>query len=173
MRHPVRDVHINSVNTGGRNFTHTLHVLLAPLLCIRSDPHIFIAFPDPKRSSAGKYRGLTCDLALQPIGMIFDNRVRGLVGMCRNAFCASDVHVHFIVGLVYLLRYVPQDFEFLSRIEKALVASGDVVVHFNAEDVIFGRLAYDLIRIVTIQAVGADAYLMGPILFGLLSSRIG
>ena len=69
---------------------------------------------------------------------------------------------------MHLFGYGANDLQFLCGVEKTFVASGNVVVHFNAEDMIFGRLAYDLIRIVAVQTVRADAYVVGPILFGLL-----
>ena len=38
---------------------------------------------------------------------------------------------------------------------------------------VFGRLAHDLVRIVAVQAVGTDAYFVGPILLVLLRRRVG
>ena len=50
------------------------------------------------------------------------------------------------------------------RIDKALVASGNIVVHLNAEDVAVLRVGDNLVRVVWLQAVRPDAYVVGPVL---------
>ena len=55
---------------------------------------------------------------------------------------------------------------FSSGIDEALVAPGNIVVHFNAEDVALLGVADNLFRIVGLQAVRPDAHVVGPILAG-------
>ncbi len=64
MRHPVRDVDVNSIDPSSGNLPHPLHVDLAPILRIRADPYILIAFSYPEGGAASKDRRLSCDLAL-------------------------------------------------------------------------------------------------------------
>ena len=98
--------------------------------------------------------------------MIFHHRMCGLVSVRRNAFGASDINEGLIVGLVRLLRYFANDFEFGCGIAEALVPPGDVVVDFNPEYIASLRALYDVVRVAAFQAIGADAHVVRPILSG-------
>src|SRR5664279_4461098 len=47
MRHPIWNVHVNSINASSSNLTNTLHVRLAPLRRVGADPHIFVTLRYP------------------------------------------------------------------------------------------------------------------------------
>ena len=104
--------------------------------------------------------------------MIFQYGVRGLVRVGGNALRTRDIHKGLIVGLVRLFGYRTEHLELGSGVEKALVASGNVIVHFNAKDMVLTSLAYGLIRIVVVQAICRNAHRVGPILLGLLTGRV-
>src|SRR5262249_20381519 len=48
MGHPVRNVHIDSIDARSGDLPNTLHVDLAPFGGVRTNPDILIALPDPK-----------------------------------------------------------------------------------------------------------------------------
>ena len=98
VRHPIGDVHIDSINFRARYLPHAFHVNLAPGRSIRTDPHIFIAFADPESAAASKDRRFSRNLPLQPIRMLLGQRVRSLFRVCRNALGSSDVNKSVVPG---------------------------------------------------------------------------
>src|SRR5437899_8751471 len=64
VRHPVRNVDIDPIDSRARDLPHPLHVDLAPLAGIRRHPNVFIALPDPKRRTPAEDSGLPGDLPL-------------------------------------------------------------------------------------------------------------
>src|SRR5438445_6937318 len=130
MRHPVRNVNVNAVNSGGGDLANALHVLFAPGFGVRANPDVFVAFANPERSAAGEDGGLTRDFALEPIGMIFDDRVGGLFGIRSDAFSAGDVDEGLVASF---MRFFGDGFdgsEFFGWVEKTFVAARKVVVNF-------------------------------------------
>src|ERR1043166_3694236 len=95
----------------------------------------------------------------------------GLVGMCSNALCPGNVNVDLIVRLVGQLGYFTKSVQLLCWIQKTFVAAGNIIVHFNAVNMIFGSIANNFFQrdIAMVQSVSADANLMSPILLCLLS----
>src|SRR5438132_5829439 len=112
MRHPVRNVNVNAVDAGPRDLPDTFHVDLAPFPRIRSHPNIFVSFLDPKCGSAAKNRRLTCDLALQQVGMIFRHRACSFVPMTRHALRPCDVDESIIADAMGFLRDRPNPRQF-------------------------------------------------------------
>src|ERR1700676_5309695 len=71
VSHPIRNVHVKSVDARCGNLAHALHVSFPPFYGIRADPHVFVTGSDPESGTGSKYRRLAGNLSLQPIGMIF------------------------------------------------------------------------------------------------------
>src|SRR5262249_14628787 len=104
MRHPVRNVYIDSVNSGCGNLPDALHVSVAPRLGVGTDPDIFVTWPDPECCTRGKESRFAGDLALDPIGMVFHHGMCGFVCIRGNAFGAGDVDEGFVSRGVRALR---------------------------------------------------------------------
>src|SRR5205807_9897283 len=104
VRDPVRDVDVDPIDSRARDLPHALHVSLAPLAGIRTHPYVFIAFPDPKRRAPAEDCRLARDLPLQPVRMLFRQRVRRRVRIRRYAFRARDVYEGAVARPVRLFR---------------------------------------------------------------------
>src|ERR1700748_2038122 len=92
VRHPVRDIDIDSIDTGRRDLANEAHVARAPCGCEWRNPDIFIALPDPEGCPAPEHSRRSVDLSLHPVGMILEKRVRRLDSIRRDAFETGDVH---------------------------------------------------------------------------------
>ena len=86
MCHPIGNIHVNPVNSRGRNLTDLVHVDFAPLSGVGTDPHVFVSLGDPEGSAAAEDSGFACDLSLHPVGMIFEKRVLPFNCMGSDAF---------------------------------------------------------------------------------------
>src|SRR5262249_25649974 len=143
-----------------------LHVDLAPLGGIRTDPNILVALGNPEGSTAAEDGRLSGEFALQPVRMIFRKSVRRLVCVCRNALCARNVNESVVVRLMGLFGDRTDSSKFFGGIEKTLVATGNVVVDFNTEDSARSGVGDDLGRALAVESVGADADVVRPVLVG-------
>src|SRR4051812_30726368 len=98
--------------------------------------------------------------------MFFGEGVRRLVGMGGDALGSCDVDERVVAGFMRRIRDGFDGREFFLGMQVALVAAGDVVVDFNAEDAGAGGIGDDLVGVTALQAVGADAHVVRPILTG-------
>src|SRR5581483_1546553 len=80
-----------------------------------------------------------------------------------NALEARDVNESAVVRTVSLRGDRLDRLKLRFRMQKAFVAAGNVVVHFNSEHAIFLRAADDLVSIPGAQTVGPNADVVGPI----------
>jgi hypothetical protein len=71
------------------------------------------------------------------------------------------------------LRHATNGFEFFFGMEKALVAPGNVVVDFNAEDTAVAGFLSNFRRVGGAEPVGSDASVMAPILARRVGLRVG
>src|SRR5581483_10743051 len=71
VRHPIRNIDIDPIDSGARNLPDPLHVDLAPGRSIGADPDIFVTLSYPEWSSPAENCRLAGDLSLQPIRMFF------------------------------------------------------------------------------------------------------
>ena len=85
--------------------------------------------------------------------MFLGQGVRSLVGIRRDAFRAGDIHIGAIARLVRFFGYGADGVQLLFRVYEALVSSGNIVVHLDAEDVALLGIADNLVRAVVAQAV--------------------
>ena len=99
--------------------------------------------------------------------MVLGHAVSCLSGVSRDALSAGDVNECVIAGGVRLLGHRADCLQLFRRVDKALVTSGNIVIHFDAEDVTGYGALNNLIRIVRSQAVAGDANEVGPVLVGL------
>ena len=76
--------------------------------------------------------------------MILGQRVRAGVGVLRDALGPGDVHERAVPSRVSLGGQLPDGRELRLRIQEALVAAGDVVVHLDAEDMAVRGIAHDV-----------------------------
>src|SRR5437588_9839995 len=97
--------------------------------------------------------------------MLLGQRVRRLVCIGGDAFCSRDIYKSMIPGVVGGARQFANSSEFFSRIHKALVTPGNIVIHLNTIDVAFAGQSNDLISVVRSQAVGSDPRVMHPVRF--------
>ena len=165
MRHPVRDVDIDSIDACGRDLPDAFHVNLAPLGRKRTDPHVLVALGDPERRASAKNCGLSGDLALQPVRMILGKRMRRLIRVSGDALQARDVDERMISSRVSSLRNRMNRRELFFRLEKTFISSGDIVVYLNPRNMTLLRLANDSCRIVFgLQRPRADADIVRPVL---------
>src|SRR5215470_10104029 len=164
VRHPVRNIHIDAINSCCSNLPHPFHINLAPFLCVRSDPYVLVPLLDPEGSSFSKNCRLSGDLALQPIRMLFGQRMCSLIRVCGDAFGASDVNKGAVARLVSFLSYSPDCLQFFLGMEKAFVASRDVIVHFNSEHVAVPGVTNNSIWFISSKAIRSDAHVVRPIL---------
>src|SRR6266550_2314717 len=100
--------------------------------------------------------------------MVFGHSVRRLISVCGDAFSTGDVYERPVARMVRLLRDGTDRFQFLSGIKEALVSARNVIIYLNPEYVVFGSLAHNFLRTVSLQAVGADSYHVCPIHTGRL-----
>src|SRR5207245_7466866 len=89
--HPVRNVHVQSVDTGCRNLPDSLHIGLAPVRCIWADPYVFIPWLDPEGCTRMEHRRFARNLPLHPLRMIFHHSVSGLVSIWGNTLRSGHV----------------------------------------------------------------------------------
>ena len=164
VRHPVRDIDVDAVNARCGDLPHSLHINLAPLRRVGTDPHILVTLNDPEGITTAKDRGLARDLALQPLRMVLDHRMRRLCGVGRDALQPRDVNERVVSGFVRALGHGTNRGEFFLRMQEALVAAGNVVVHLDAEHVTIPRISYDLVGVVALESVSRDAHKIRPIL---------
>src|SRR5208282_3781379 len=148
--HPVRDIHVNSVDASARDLAHAFHVGLTPIWRIRADPYILIAFSYPERAPPPEDCRLAGYFSLQPVGMFFGECVRGLVGVGGDALSSGDVDEGVIACCVRFLSHFADRLQFLFRAHKALIASLNVVVDLNAEYAIFLGAANDALGVVAL-----------------------
>src|SRR5580704_6598344 len=165
MRHPIRDVDIDSVNACGRDLPHPLHISLPPLGGVRTDPDVLVAGANPEGRSPAENRGLACNFALQPIGMILRQRVSGLIAVRGDAFGTGDVNEGVVSSLMCRFRHVMNRLQLFFWLEEAFVAPRDIVVDFNAEYPARLGLIDNLLRVAALQAVGPNAGIVSPVLF--------
>ena len=97
--------------------------------------------------------------------MVLGERVRVPVGVLRDALGAGDVDEGAVPGGVGLVRQFPDGGELLLRMEEALVAAGDVVVHLDAEHMAVGGLAHDRGGPLLRGAIAADPNAVCPVLW--------
>ena len=164
VRHPIRDVHVDAIDTRRGNLAHPRHVLLAPGSGVRRDPDVLVALSDPERRATGEDGGFAAALALEPVRMILRQRVRVAVGVLRDALGPGDVHERAVASRVRLAGERANVSQLHVGIEEALVASGDVVVHLDAKDMAVRGVAHDVGGRPSAQAVAGDAHAMGPVL---------
>ena len=144
VRHPVRDVHVDAIDTRRGDLAHPRHVLLAPGRGVRRDPDVLVALSDPEGRAAGEDGGFAAALALEPVRMILGQRVRVAVGVLRDALGPGDVHERAVASRVRLAGERANVSQLRVGIEEALVAAGDVVVHLDAEDMAVRGVAHDV-----------------------------
>src|ERR1039457_5461027 len=48
VRHPIRDIDIDAINSRGSDLADAFHIDFAPVRCVRTDPCIFFALGDPE-----------------------------------------------------------------------------------------------------------------------------
>ena len=163
--HPVGNVHVDAVDARGRDLANSFHVLLTPGLGVGRDPDILVALPYPEGRAARERGGLARELPLKPVGMVLGEGVRALVAVLRDALGAGDVDEGTVPGSVGRFRQLPDRSELFLRIEEALVATSDVVVHLDAEHMAVRGLAHDgggpLLR----GAIAADPDAVCPVLW--------
>jgi len=58
--------------------------------------------------------------------------------------------------------------QFLLWIQEAFIAAGDIVVHFDAEDIALLGVANDAFSVGMIQAISTNPHVVGPVLLGVL-----
>ena len=165
VRHPVRNVDVDAVDTSGCDLAHALHVKLAPCGRVGGYPHILFAFGDPESGVGAENSGLSRDLALQPARMIFREGMRA-VGVLRNTFGSGDVDEGFVVGLMRGERDLANRCEFGGRIEQTFVPAGDIVVDFDSVNAAGLGPLNDLLRVVRTEWEGGDADLAHPVAIG-------
>src|SRR5205823_5220966 len=127
---------------------------------------ILVTRRDPERGPRSEDRRLPGTLALQPVRMVFGERMRALASIRGNAFQARDVDEGAIAGLMGFFGEVVDGRELVPRVEEALVTAGHVVVGFNPEDVTLLRFANDGRSIGGRKRPGGDADVVRPILLG-------
>ena len=97
--------------------------------------------------------------------MILAQRVLHLIAMRGDALSSGNVDERVVVLAVRGLSHVADRLQFFFRMQKAFVASGNVVVHFDPEHSAGLRIAHNLQRIAAFQPIGADANVVSPVLF--------
>src|SRR6266480_4532895 len=108
--------------------------------------------------------------------MFFGQGVSRLIRVRRNAFGTGDVYERPIADTVRLLGDGMNGFEFLSGIKEAFVSAPNVVVYLDSEDVAFGGLAHNRLRIISLKTVGANSHHVCPIhglWFGCIRNQAG
>ena len=103
MCHPVWYVHVDPINSRSRNLAHALHVSLAPLGSIGADPNVLVAGGNPKGRAPAKDRRLAGKLPLNPIGVVFKERVRPLGCVGSDALQPGNVNECIITRCMGLL----------------------------------------------------------------------
>src|SRR5207248_2545375 len=96
--------------------------------------------------------------------MVFGQGVRSLIGVCRDALCAGDIDERVVVSLVSLLGDRADGIQLFGGIEKAFIAAGNIVVDLDAEDFAGHGVGNDLVGAFSVEPVGADADVVGPVL---------
>src|ERR1700691_2420719 len=89
--HPVGNVHVNSVDSRGRNLPYPLHVSFSPGWRVRANPHILVTLRYPESRAASKDRRVSTDLPLEQVGMILGEGMGSFVGVGRDALGSGDV----------------------------------------------------------------------------------
>ena len=59
MRHPVRNVHVDAIDSSGGDLPDSAHVNLAPFRRVGTNPDILVAFGDPECGARTEDSGLT------------------------------------------------------------------------------------------------------------------
>src|SRR5208282_736127 len=98
--------------------------------------------------------------------MILRQRVRSLIAVRRDAFGPGDVDEGVVSGLMRRFRYVMNRLQLFFWLEKAFIASRNIVVDLNAEDTARLGLVDNLLRIAAPESVRADAHVVSPVLLG-------
>src|SRR3954471_2666722 len=96
--------------------------------------------------------------------------MRNGVSVRRDALRARNVDECMITGLVRSVGDVMNRLQLRLRMQKALVAPRNVVVHFNSEYVAGPRAAHDLECIAPLEAVSTNAHIVGPVLLPRIGS---
>ena len=163
--HPVRNVDVDTVNARCGDLPHMLHIDFSPVHGVGANPYVFVARTDPERRARGEHSGIARKVALQPFRMIFHDGVSGGVGVRSNAFGARNVDKSMILGCMGRIGNSPNGFQFCGWVEKAFVASRDVVIDFDAKNVTLLRITNNCLGVVCVQAVCPNADIVCPVLF--------
>src|SRR5271154_5088516 len=83
--------------------------------------------------------------------------------MGGDAFGASDINKGAIAGLMGFFSDSADGFQLLFWIQKTLIAALDVVIHFNAEDVVTGGAGDDRVSVGIAKSPRADADIVCPV----------
>jgi len=91
--------------------------------------------------------------------------------MSRDAFGARNVDEGVIAGGMSFLGNRVNGSQFFRGIDKTFETAGDIVVHFDAENVGVGGPADNLIRFIHTQSVTGNTHVVRPVLIGLASQE--
>jgi hypothetical protein len=146
-----------------RDLSHAFHIFLPPVFRVRTDPNIFISFPDPECCAARKHSRLTGNLSLHPLRVILHHRVRRLVCVGRDALRSRNIHKRLVSGRVRRFRHALNRFQFSRGVQVTFVSPRDVIVHFDSEHMAFSRITNDRLRVVDFQSVRANSHVVRPV----------
>ena len=124
-----------------------LHINLSPFGGVGSDPDIFVAGFDPEGGASAKDSGLAVDVPLQPIRMFFGQSMRSFIGVSGNAFGPGNINERAIARPMRFFSNSTNGIELFLRIDEAFVAAFDVVVHFDAENIVARSFGDDRVSV--------------------------
>src|SRR5206468_5489159 len=98
------------------------------------------------------------------VRVILQYRVRGFIRIGGNTFRSSYVNECFVAGAVRFFSYRVNRREFFGGIQKTFVATRNVIVHLDSEDMRSLRIPNNLACVLGGQSVSANTNVIGPVL---------